>query len=144
MSYRQTLTFLLFDEQFFALIFTWCRENPGGMNIFFSNPANQNVVEQSMSCLLEAMGVYDTDRSFRLSKTELYSMFCDQLPSHVQSGLLDRTIHEVFPKQVSTMYLESRGPHSWTNPTRRTSRISDENAPHLTVHAQIQPGFVSC
>jgi hypothetical protein len=98
--------------QFFALIFTWCRENPGGMNIFFSDPANQNVVEQSMSCLLEAMGVYDTDRSFRLSKTELYSMFCDQMPTHVESGLLDRTIQEVFPKQVSprTSCLHQREP----------------------------------
>ena len=71
------------------------------MSIFFSNPINQNVVEQSMTCLLEAMGVYDTDRSLRLSKTELYSMFCDQFPSHVQSGLLDRVIHDVFPKQVA-------------------------------------------
>jgi hypothetical protein len=42
------------------------------MGIFFSNPTNLRVVEQSMNRLLEAMSKIDTDRSLRLTKSLLF------------------------------------------------------------------------
>ena len=73
----------LFESQYFALVYMWASNNPGGINSFFRIPQNSKIVEKGMFGLLSCMQKYDADKSMRLSKAELDQLFKDLFPAHL-------------------------------------------------------------
>jgi hypothetical protein len=88
----------IFFLQFFALIYTWASRHAGGLQAFFTRPQNQNVVQKSMSTLIDAMKAYDSDRSMRLSRAETDALFRDQFSAHYSN--YERAVTDLLP-QVS-------------------------------------------
>ena len=72
------------------------------MGVFFSHPTNLRVVEQSMNRLLEAMSKIDTDCSLRLTKSELDELFKEHFLVVLETGLLEKTIKDLFSTPVMT------------------------------------------
>ena len=93
------------------------------MQAFFTQPKNQEVVQQSMATLIGAMKAYDSDKSMRLSRAEADSLFRDQFSAHYSN--YERAITDLNP-QVPFQWLKAERP-----PLDEHCTIADPRSPSI-------------
>eukprot|EP00292_Cryptomonas_paramecium_P022726 CAMPEP_0113695362 /NCGR_PEP_ID=MMETSP0038_2-20120614/20859_1 /TAXON_ID=2898 /ORGANISM="Cryptomonas paramecium" /LENGTH=196 /DNA_ID=CAMNT_0000617899 /DNA_START=16 /DNA_END=602 /DNA_ORIENTATION=- /assembly_acc=CAM_ASM_000170 len=95
--------------EFFALIFIWAQSSPNELQIFFPNPTNKEVFEQTVKSFYEEMTSFGTDKSSRLPFSEVRAFFAAKLPSYLEGGNLEATCNEIFPNQPEDLSLVAVG-----------------------------------